>query len=173
MQRYVKNLAEYLTEALNKVEWLNYKNDTALNTPNPESDVSTVAAFIMKLLNVDDPAAVMFTGDDISISQDYKYFADGVVPKSEQMEEGTIPDAEYTAYYALYKVNDKFFVKMDIKDSYEYSYIFIKEEDYDFFNTMDAPTVPEPAEKPEEPEEPETPAQAAPAQPGGTGATLV
>lgn len=172
MKRYVKNLREFLTEALNKSEWLNYKNDTGLNTPDPSDDLSKTAALVQKLLNVDDPAQLLFTGDDVSISQDYKYFLEQVIPKSDKKEEGNMPDSGYTAYYALYQNGEKFFVKFDVKDSSEYSYIFIREEDYEYFDKLDAPMVPQLAEKPPQPE---TPAQAVPAQPGGgaTGAPLL
>jgi len=81
MYRYVKNLEEYLTEALNKAEWLNYKNDTALNSPQPDEDIENTATLIQRLLNVDDPALLLFTGDDISIGDDYKYFVNQVKSK--------------------------------------------------------------------------------------------
>ena len=82
MNRYVKNLREYLTESLNQVEWLNYKNDSALNSPNPSEDVLRVAAFVQGVLNVDDASALLFTGADVSIGEDYAYFIDKVIPKS-------------------------------------------------------------------------------------------
>lgn len=169
MNRYVKNLREYLTEALNKTEWLNYKTDTALNAPDPGSDISDVAALVQRMLNVDDPAGLLFTGDEISISQDYRYFVESVIPKSEVKDEGTLPDSGYVAYYSLYQNVDKFFLKLDIKDSYEYSYIFIRAEDYDYFDKLDSPMVPQPAEQPP-PEQ--TPAQSVPAQPEGGGPLL-
>lgn len=170
MRRYVKNIIEYLTEALNKAEWLNYKSDSALNVPDPDDDISNMAALVQRLLNVDDPAKLLFTGDEVSIGEDYRYFVENVIPKSEQIDSGTYPDSNsFTAYYSLYKENDRFFVKIDIKGTYEYSYIFIKEEDYDYFDALDAPVVPKTIE--EKPEE-ETPAQAAPAQPAGGGGGL-
>ncbi len=170
MYRYVKNLGEFLTEALNKAEWLNYKNDTALNSPDPDPDIEKTATLVQRLLNVDDPAILLFTGDDISIGDDYKYFVNQVIPKSEKKDEGTFEDAGYAAYYTLYQNGEKFFVKLDVKDVYEYSYIFIRQEDYEYFDKLEAPMVPPPAqaEKPEA-----APAQAAPAQPAGGGASLV
>ena len=171
MRRYVKNHIEYLTEALNKTEWMNYKNDTALNAPNPSADITETAALIQKLLNVDDPVKILFTGDEVSIGGDYKYFIDSVIPKSQVKENETYPSTSYSAFYTLYQLNDKFFIKTDIKDTYEYSYIFIKEEDYDFFNKLDNPTVPPP---PEQTQPAQTQAQAAPTPQADTGtATLV
>lgn len=170
MYRYVKNLEEYLTEALNKAEWLNYKNDTALNSPQPDEDIENTATLIQRLLNVDDPALLLFTGDDISIGDDYKYFVNQVISKSEKKDEGLHDDAGVAAYYTLYQNGEKFFVKLDVKGMYEYSYVFIRSEDYEYFDKLDAPMVPPPVEA--TPAQ-ATPAQAAPAQPGGTGASLV
>jgi hypothetical protein len=170
MRRYVKNLRQYITEALNRAEWLNYKNDTALNAPDPDDDLQNVAALVQRLLNVDDPASLLFTGDEISISQDYRYFVETIIPRAEVMDEGATNENGYVAYYTLYQSGDKFFVKFDIKDSYEYSYIFIREEDYDYFDKFDKPIVPQPEQAPETPQ---TPQEAAPAQPAGGGATLV
>jgi hypothetical protein len=163
MNRYVKNIREFLTEALNKTEWQNYKTDTALVSPQPDSDIMDVATLVMRLLNVDDPAQLLLTGDDMSISQDYRYFVEKVIPESEKEEEGT-QDGPATTYYTLYSNGDKFFVKLDVRDMHEYSYIFIRSEDYDYFNQKDAPTVPQPTAA--------APAQAAPApaQPGAPGA---
>lgn len=159
--RYVKNIREFLTEALNKVEWENYKTDTALVSPQPDNDIMDVATLVMRLLNVDDPAQLLVTGDDVSIGQDYKYFVEKVIPESEKEEEGT-QDGPAITYYTLYSNGDKFFVKLDVKDTYEYSYIFIKSEDFDYFNKKEEPTVPQPTTA--------APAPTAPAQPGAPGA---
>ena len=170
MRRYVKNLSEYLTEALNKTEWLNYKNDTALNSPDPDTDISDTSALILRLMNMDNPADLLFTGDDVSIGEDYRYFIESILPKSEKVDEGIFPSTEYSAYYTLYKNGDRFFIKYDIKGTYEYSYVFINKNDYDYFDSLDQPMVPRP---PEEPQVQATPAEEAPAQPAGAGATLV
>lgn len=171
MERYVKNITRYLTEALNKSEWLNYKTETALNTPNPDGDISRVATFMQKLLNVDDPSTLLFTGDDVSIGEDYKYFVDSIIPKSEEKKSGTYPAADYTAFYTLYSSRDRFFVKFDVRDMREFSYIFIRESDYEYFDGLDAPIVPGISATAAQP----TPAQSVPAQPGGggSGAPLV
>ena len=167
MRRYVKNLSEYMIgEALNKAEWLNYKNETSLNSPNPDQDILNVSILVQKLLNVDDASKILFTGEDVTISEDFRYFTERLIPSSEKKDEGTYNESGYMAYYTLYQNGNAFFVKFDIRDAYEYSYIFIRESDYDYFDKLDAPVIPElPAETPVQ----ETPTEEAPAQPRGQG----
>lgn len=159
--RYVKNLRQFLTEALNKSEWQNYKTDTALVAPQPDKDIADVAELMMRLLNVDDPSQLLMTGDDVSIGEDYRYFVEKVIPESEKKDEGTL-ESRATTYYTLYSNGDKFFVKLDVKDMYEYSYIFIRAEDYEYFDKKEEPMVPQSAAAPA--------AMPAPAQPGTPGA---
>lgn len=175
MERYVKTLDEYLTEALNQTEWLNYKTETGLNLPDPDTDLSMVAALIQRLLNVNDPEQLIFCGDDVSIGEDYTYFIQQVIPKSEKKDEGSYNKGNYIAYYTLYENDERFFVKFDVKDMHEFSYIFIRQEDYDYFDKLDAPAVPQPQEAPEEETQPqeETPAQPAGGTQGETGGGLL
>ena len=165
MNRYVKNLREYLTESLNQMEWLNYKADSALNSPNPSEDVLRVAAFVQGALNVDDASALLFTGADVSIGEDYAYFIDEVIPKStEEKDKSKSYEGDgYTAFCTVYKNGDKFFAKADIRSQGEFSYIFIRQEDYEYFDTIDAPVIPQIQQK--------TQPQAAQAEAPGLGAS--
>ena len=138
MNRYVRSIYEALTKA----EWLNYKEQTTVG-PDSSDDVMRTSELLYSLLSVDDPAALLFTGDDVSLGDDYKYFMQVLVPQAKEIKHDRIPGISFTEYYRLFQYKDKFFVILDIRDEYEYSYLFIRTEDYEFFDKIDKPIVPE------------------------------
>lgn len=173
MRQYVKNISRFLTEALNKVEWLNYKDQTTVGADS-SNDVQLTSELLLNLLNVDDTAALLFTGVDVSIGDDYAYFLNILVPQAQLIKHDKVPNLSFIQYYKLYQYKEKFFVILEIRDDYEYSYVFIRVEDYEFFDKIDQPVVPE-LTKPVQAAKETPPVQttAAEAAQGAAGASIV
>ena len=125
---------QFTNEALNKDEWLNYKDDTYLTLEKPKPDTSQVAQIIKRLLETEDVSEILFTGSDIGFGEDFKYFYLHIIPKAQTLKSDVIQFDDYTVYFMHYIYQDMPFVTIDIKDTYEYSYVFIKEEHYEKFN---------------------------------------
>lgn len=153
MHKFVPSIMDYVAESLNKIEWLNYKSDTSLNMPNVDEDINDVAAVVLRMLNENDPEKIIFTGSDISIGLDYKYFTENLVSKAQKKDETSIEKDGMYIYCALYGIDEHFFVQLDIRDTYEYSYVFMRESDFQFFNDIDKPIVPQPQQEQVPPQE--------------------
>jgi hypothetical protein len=133
---YVKNFHEFINEGLNKEQWLNYKEDTYLTLDNPGDDEVRVAKKVMELLQENNPTNILFTTDTDSLNYDYDMFKKEVLSKSVKKLENAIKFEDYVAYYEHYEYEEKPIVVIYVKDMQDSSYIFIKNEDFEFFNDL-------------------------------------
>ena len=133
---YVKNLQQFLKEGLSEDQWFNYKEDTYLKLDNPGDDELRVANKVMELLETNDAANIIFTSNGDEYNQDYKFFKEKVLPAADKKLASGIKFDEYVVYYEHYVYQEKSLVVIFVKDVVDVSYIFIKEEDRDFFNEL-------------------------------------
>ena len=144
---YVKNIFQFINEGLNKEQWLNYKNDTYLKGENPGTDELRIANLIMKLMKINDASKILFTTNNDSFDYDYASFMEEVVTKSKKIQSSGITFDDYTVYYDLYEYKSKIFCVVFVKDSANLSYIFISEDDYEFYNEFFGGDEPEKAQE--------------------------
>ena len=150
---YVKNLKEFLKEGLSADQWFNYKEDTYLKLENPGDDELRVANKVMELLGINDVGKILFTSSGDEYNQDYKYFKETVIPASKKELAAGFKFDEYVVFYEHYTYKEKNFVIIFIKDTVDISYIFIKEEDRDFYNELLGGDGPDEEQQPENTEE--------------------
>jgi len=133
---YVKNYFQYIKEALSKDQWFNYKEDTYLKMDNPGQDELRVANKVMELLDINDPSKIAFTSNNDQFNYDYRFFTETIFPSAKKELESGIKFEDYIVFYTLYTYQEKKIAVIYIKDTTDISYIFIKQEDFDFFGKL-------------------------------------
>jgi hypothetical protein len=133
---FVKNFIEFINEGLNKEQWFNYKDDTYLKVDNPGEDEIKVANKVMELLQTNDPAKITFTSDNDSFNYDYRFFKETILPTATKKLASGIKFTDYVVFYELYDYKEKPIVAIYIKDNNDVSYMFIKQDDFEFFSTL-------------------------------------
>ena len=133
---YVKNLFEFINEGLSKDEWFNYKDDTYLKLDNPGDEELRIANKVMELLDLNDISKITFTSNNDNFNYDYKFFSRTILPAAVKKLESGIKFDDYVVYYTLYEYKEKKIVAIYIKDNIDISYIFIKQDDFEFFSKL-------------------------------------
>ena len=129
--------SDFIKENLFQDNWRNYKEDTDLISDNPDKNSTDVSQEVMKFFNVTDPSTLLFTSNDIAFGEDYLFFADiisGLEPKSTK----AVNMSGDIAYINSYEHDGHPIVMVNIKsaDGARYSHVFIKNEDYDYFDPV-------------------------------------
>lgn len=125
----------FIFENLYINNWRNYKDDTDLSLDSSSKESVDVSEIVMKCFEVNDPSDLLFTSNDIAFGEDYMFFMDiidGLSPENVR----TLNMPGYITYISIFKYYEKTIVVADIvsNDNSVFSHIFIKSEDFEFFD---------------------------------------
>lgn len=135
----MKEFDDFINERLNQEAWLKLKEDTAMSFNDTQYNVDDVIKSVVNLMNakVED---LVFTANDVGGKEDFTYFKSHIINHSKKMSEETARGTDYTLYLTHYMYEDsKSFVMVEVKDTYEYSFIVINKNDFEFYNEATKP----------------------------------
>lgn len=111
--------------------WQNYKDDTTLNA----KDTSMIEEAVLKAFEITDPSLLIFTTNDTGLGEDYMFFTD-IVRNLKPLAVRTLNLPGYIVYISAFDYENKRIVTVDVmnNENYTYNYVFIKNEDFNFFS---------------------------------------
>ena len=111
--------------------WQNYKDDTTLNA----KDTSMIEEAVLKAFEITDPSLLIFTTNDTGLGEDYMFFTD-IVRNLKPLAVRTLNLPGYIVYISAFDYENKRVVTVDVmnNENYTYNYVFIKNEDFNFFS---------------------------------------
>ena len=130
----------YILENLLITNWRNYGTDTDIASDKTAKDSSEISEVILRSFQVDDPAQIIFTSNDLGLGEDFMFFTD-IIRGIKPLHMRTLNMPGYIVYISTYDYEGKVIVAADIMDNENFAtnYIFIKNDDFSFF----APPKPE------------------------------
>ena len=129
--------SEFVNENLFKDNWKNYKDNTDLSSDNPEKDSMDISQIILKMFKITDPSKLIFVSSDMN-PDDYLYMKGDVISGLDPIETKATNISGNLAQINLYEYEGHPVCVANIRCSdWEFlSHIFIKDEDYDFFDPV-------------------------------------
>ena len=140
MELFGKKLLSYkdfVNENLFKDNWKKYKDDTDLNSDNPDKDSVDISQIILKMFNITDPNELIFVSSDVN-PDDYLYMRGDVISGLEPKEIKATNISGNLAQINLYEYDGHPICVANVKcsDGEFLSHVFIKETDYNFFDPV-------------------------------------
>jgi len=130
----MKEFINFINERLNRQEWLNYDDEEAPVSPNLSTNISELYNYILKSMN-SDASNLLYTTSHMKVGEDFTFFKSHIIDKSEQQSSKTIHASETQIYITAYLYSEtKPFMLVEIRDPYEYSFVIINENDFEFFD---------------------------------------
>lgn len=128
---------QFVNENLFKDNWKNYKDSTDLATDNPEKDSVDISHIILKMFKITDPQKLIYVSSDMN-PDDYLYMKGDVISGLEPVETKAINISGNLAQINMYEYEGHPVCVANIKctDGEFLSHVFIKEDDYDFFDPV-------------------------------------
>lgn len=129
--------SEFVNENLFKDNWKNYKDNTDLSSDNPEKDSIDISQIILKMFKITDPSKLIFVSSDMN-PDDYLYMKGDVISGLDPVETKATNISGNLAQINLYEYEGHPVCVANIRcgDGEFLSHIFIKDEDYDFFDPV-------------------------------------
>lgn len=129
--------SEFVNENLFKDNWKNYKDNTDLSSDNPEKDSMDISQIILKMFKITDPSKLIFVSSDMN-PDDYLYMKGDVISGLDPIETKATNISGNLAQINLYEYEGHPVCVANIRcsDGEFLSHIFIKDEDYDFFDPV-------------------------------------
>ena len=129
--------SEFVNENLFKDNWKNYKDNTDLSSDNPEKDSMDISQIILKMFKITDPSKLIFVSSDMN-PDDYLYMKGDVISGLDPIETKATNISGNLAQINLYEYEGRPVCVANIRcsDGEFLSHIFIKDEDYDFFDPV-------------------------------------
>jgi len=129
----MKEFYNFINERLNKTEWISFQSDSPIPDIIEHGSIEKLVNAVTDLLQAK-PENLLFTVNTPGDSEDFGFFKMHILAKSEQVDDVTLRSIDQTTYLTKYKYNDKSFVIVEIRDPYEYSFIIINQNDFEFFD---------------------------------------
>lgn len=129
--------SEFVNENLFKDNWKNYKDSTDLSSDNPEKDSMDISQIILKMFKITDPSKLIFVSSDMN-PDDYLYMKGDVISGLDPIETKATNISGNLAQINLYEYEGHPVCVANIRcsDGEFLSHVFIKDEDYDFFDPV-------------------------------------
>ena len=127
----------FLNEALDPEAWLSLKTDTSNKFTIPSPKFETVSNHIAHLLRVSDIADIIFISPDpgfLDMNKDYLIINNKVMELAKEITNKVVNEGDITTYLHLYKYEEIHFVLAEMRDIYEYGFVFITKEDFNKLN---------------------------------------
>lgn len=129
--------SDFINENLFKDNWKNYKDSTDLSSQDPEKDSIDVSHIVLRMFGITDPQKLIYVSSDMN-PDDYLYMKEEVISGIEPKETKAINISGDIAQINLYEYDGHPVCVVNVRcsDGEFLSHLFIKDEDFDFFDPV-------------------------------------
>lgn len=127
---------DLINEALDPTNWLNLNADTTNASEYQDPIFLETSEHIQRLLEEPDQTKILFISPELGLGADFLLFDKDIIPHSAKVKDHAVVNGTVMNYLHLYKYQDIPFVLAEFRDTYEYGYVFIVQDQFDAINQL-------------------------------------